>query len=76
MSTRRISVVRELLPLLFAVILTGCATQSPPSLPVQPPKLPAPPAELMEPPASGLWSDSVRQLFKKWQKLLTPAKPA
>lgn len=56
--------------------LTACASQPlPPPQPVQPPQIPPPPAELMQPPASGLWSDSVLQLFRKWQQLLTPQTP-
>lgn len=67
----------RLLPLLFALILTACATPLPPApAPVRPVQVPAPPAELMERPASGSWSESVQQFYRKWLRLLTPATPA
>lgn len=59
----------------LALSATGCSTLSAPPRDVQPPRLPAPPAELMEPPTSGSWSESVLQLFRKWQRLLTPQSP-
>lgn len=63
--------------LAFALSATACSTLSPPPpLPVQPPAIPAPPSELMTPPEPGLWSDTVRSLFQRWQKLLMPAKDA
>ena len=66
----------RLLPLLFVLIVTACSTPlPPPPAPVRPVQVPPPPAELMEPPASGSWSESVQQLYRKWQKLLTSATP-
>jgi len=62
---------------LCAMSATGCSSLSTQPLPpVQPPRLPPPPAELMEPPASGSWSESALQLFRRWQRLLTPLTPA
>ena len=60
--------------LVLVMLLVSCSAQ----LPVQtaPPVRPEPPSELMTPPTPGLWSDSARQLFNKWLKLLTPAKDA
>lgn len=67
----------RLLPLLFVLIVTACSTPlPPPPAPVRPVQVPPPPAELMVPPASGSWSESVRQLYRKWQRLLMPASPA
>lgn len=76
MPTPPTSRPRVLLPIAAALALTACAAQQlPPPPPVQPPRVPPPAQELMQPPASGLWSDSVLQLFKKWQQLLTPQTP-
>ena len=66
----------RLLPLLCVLTVTACSTPlPPPPAPVRPVQVPPPPAELMEPPASGSWSESVRQLYRKWLRLLTPATP-
>lgn len=68
---------RVALPMALALSATACSTLlQPPPQPVQAPRLPAPPAELMEPPNSGSWSESVRQLYRKWQQLLTQGTPA
>ena len=64
-----------LLPVLVWALTACAAPRLQPPPPVQPPRLPPPAQELMQPPASGLWSDSVLQLFKKWQQLLTSQTP-
>lgn len=76
MRTDRTSPQRAALLLALALSLTGCATQWVQPKPVQPARLPPPPAELMEPPSSGSWSESVQQLYRRWQKLLTLGTPA
>lgn len=76
MRTDLTSTQRAVLLLVLALSLTGCATQWVQPKPVQPVRLPPPPAELMQPPSSGSWSESVQQLFRRWQKLLTPGTPA
>ena len=64
---------RIALPLLLALSATGCSSLlPPPPQPVAPVRVPPPPAELMQPPACGSCSQSVLELFKRWQKLLTP----
>ena len=62
--------------LLLAAISSGCASRSLQPPPVQAPRMPPPPAELMQPVEPGLWSESVRKLFQRWQQLLTPQSPA
>lgn len=68
--------------LICATTLTGCAlpSRSTPPAPVRPVTLPPPPAELMAPPLSPAdspsWSESVRQLYRRWQLLLTETAPA
>lgn len=79
MRTPRISPALVLALMLLAASSTGCALWSPvqqPPRPVEAPRVPPPPADLMVPPSSGSWSDSVQQLFKRWQDMLTSAKPA
>ena len=76
MSTPNVYRPLALLLLALGTSLTGCATQSVQPRPVSPPRVPPPPAELMVPPSPGTYSDSVRELFLQWQKLLTPASPA
>lgn len=73
----RIWLARSALQLALALNLTGCGTplQLPPR-PVQSPRVPPPPAELMEPPACSKCSESVEQLFKRWQRMLGPTRPA
>jgi len=58
----------------LVLLLQGCSTLPAPV--VTPPKIPPPPEALMTPPEPGQWLDSARQLFLKWQKLLTPQKDA
>lgn len=73
MPTAQTSLPRSVLPLLLALSVTGCsALLPPPPQPVAPVRVPPPPAELMQPPACGSCSQSVLELFKRWQKLLTP----
>lgn len=69
---------RAVMLMLCALSATGCSTPlTPPApQPVRPVVLPPPPAELMQPPASGSWSESVWQLYRKWQQLLTTQTPA
>ena len=60
-----------LMPLLLALSLSGCATNSPP-LVVKPAQVPPPPAELMqELDLSESYSDIVRRLLLDWHKRLT-----
>ncbi len=67
----------RLLPLLFVLTVTACSTPlPPPPAPVRPVQVPPPPEELMVAPPPGSWSESVQQLYRKWQKLLTSATPA
>ena len=60
-----------LLPLVLALSLTGCATNSTLSpAPPQPVKIPPPPAELMQEPSNESYSDSVQRLLYQWQQRL------
>lgn len=56
-----------LLPLLLALSVTGCATNSPP--PTQPTVVPSPPA-IGTPLPSVDYSISVRRLLEEWRKKL------
>lgn len=77
MPTPQLSPKRAALLLLLCLTATGCATRlPPPPAPVQPARLPPAPAELMQPPACGKCSESASELFKRWQKLLTPTQPS
>lgn len=66
----------RLMLLALATSWSGCAsTLPPPNPPIDPAAgLPLPAPDLMTPPKPGLWSESARQLFRRWQRLLTPAK--
>lgn len=77
MHTPRNASAQPLRLLVLALSLTACAAPlPPPPSQVQPPRVLPPPAELMEPPSSGSWSENAQQLFRRWQKLLTPATPS
>ena len=56
--------------LVLALNLTACATRSVPVSP-KPPQIPPAPPELMLPIDAPQWSMSVRQLFQRWQQMLT-----
>lgn len=70
MSTKN---ARQLwLPLTLSLLLTGCATSSPPVTVSSPPQIPPPPPELMEEPdLSQSYSEIVRKLLLIWQQKLT-----
>lgn len=56
--------------LLLSALMTGCATKSPASMPVQSPQIPAPPPSLMKPVPRESYLGRALKDIEQWQQTL------